>query len=64
MSQDNLQLVRRVYDLWNQGDIQTESIARCPWFDLARSHRVRDAMALTMCAASLPTPGRKPDDIA
>jgi hypothetical protein len=27
-------------------------------------HRVSEAIAFTMCAASLPTPGRNPDDIA
>jgi hypothetical protein len=30
----------------------------------ARGHLVRVAMSLTMCSASLPTPGRNPDDIA
>jgi hypothetical protein len=29
-----------------------------------RCHRVRDAMSFTTCSASLPTPGRNPDDIA
>jgi hypothetical protein len=28
------------------------------------SHLVRDAMSLTTCSASRPTPGRNPDDIA
>jgi hypothetical protein len=47
--------------------IHLEAIAmRVPGSELAiaRAHPVRDAMSFTMCAASLPTPGRNPDDIA
>jgi hypothetical protein len=32
-----------------------------PW---DKSQRDREAMALTTCSASLPTPGKNPDDIA